>query len=601
MQQLITDIVAAMQGARHDDAVRMARELAVAMPDEEGALSLLAVSEQNVGNLDTARGLLERLTREHPATWQHWNNLGNVLRVTGDLDGAASAYAAALERNDASARLHANLGLLRLNRGDFAGAREALCRAAAMPGAEPGMAVWAAVACHASTDEDAARALLRDWRDWPRQSDEVTLELGWLLVQLGQVEDGEAVLRGPFQDPVTTARATARRVLALERVNRLDDAAALAAGLPGPAALADPRARMELLNARAQLAARRGDMAAARQDYEQALAIDGLPAHARAPLLFGLARACDKQDDTAAAFAALTAAHAADPGEPASLPPHGLLALVDAAPASNAGPWDETPSPAAEASPVFVTGFPRSGTTLVEQVLGAHPDFVSVDERPFVERMLLWMREHGFAFPGDLDRLGAAECEALRSVYWRAASMHATLTPGMRLIDKQPFNFLALPLIRRVFANAPLVFCLRHPCDAILSCHLQQFRDPQLARLCASIDSLAQAWVRIAQRWLDDAARWPQQIHVCRYETLVTDFEGESARLGAFLGIADVRAMQGFAEHARERGYIATPSYAQVVQPLNPDSIGRWQRYRAAFEPVLPLLAPLLEHWGYDA
>ena len=129
---------------------------------------------------------------------------------------------------------------------------------------------------------------------------------------------------------------------------------------------------------------------------------------------------------------------------------------------------------------------------------------------------------------------------------------------------------------------------------------MQQFRDPRLAALCTSIDRMAHEYVRMNERWLHDTRLMPDHVLVCRYEDLVSNVDAELARIGEFLGVADTAAMHGFSEHARARGFIGTPSYAQVVQPISRDAVGRWHRYRDQFEPVLPILAPALEHWGYD-
>ncbi|MGA9422474.1 MAG: sulfotransferase, partial [Rhodanobacteraceae bacterium] len=410
------------------------------------------------------------------------------------------------------------------------------------------------------------------------------------------------VLQGEFADENIRLRAHARRVLALERINRVGEAADCVNEVPAAASISDPQTRMECLNARAAVAMRQDNYAAARRDYEQALEID-LPF--RQTLYFGLARACDKLDDPDAAMAALGRAHAARTAgtTPAdATAPIGLLSLATRHPApEDVRTWKCEDSPDASDSPLFVVGFPRSGTTLVEQILAAHESLVSVDEQPFVQRTIGSIRQRGLEYPADLGKLSTPDRDALRSLYWDEARKFASLRNGQRLIDKHPLNFLALPLIRCLFANAPMVFCVRHPCDAILSCYMQQFRDPQLAAVCISIDSLAREHVRLMQHWTHDFALFPEHVQMCRYEALVTDFDAETKNLGAFLGLADVTGMRAFAEHALARGFITTPSYAQVVQPLTPDAIGRWQRYRKSFEPVLPLLAPIMQHWGYAA
>ncbi|HMM66302.1 MAG TPA: sulfotransferase [Dokdonella sp.] len=606
MQELVENIVAAMKVGRHADALNMARTLVQSFPYDEGALSLLALGEQNAGDMLTARNLLLGLTRDHPETWQHWNNLGNVQRLLGDLKSAGDAYQRAFALHQESPRLRANLGLLHLNLGDFAQARDQLCAACVMQGAEPGMRIWAAVACHACADDQTARLLVQGWPEWSGTSDEAMLELGWLLYQLGDISAGESILSTEFQDETIRMRATARRVLALERLNRLDEAGELIARMSDPARIADLQAKMETLHAMALIASRKKDYVAARSFYESALALE-VPPRYQQTLYFGLARVCDQMDDAAAAMDALQHAHADaiveyTAEEKARLAGTGLLSLLDPGYEATAGAaGDAVDAPTEADSPVFVVGFPRSGTTLLEQMLAAHPAFASADEQPMVQRMLERLREQGVDYPSALADLTAEQCAMLREVYWQEAANTVERPAGVRLVDKHPLNFLALPLIRRIFPQAPLIFCVRHPCDSILSSYMQNFRDPRLAAECTSIARLADLYQRLTERWINDSKLYPSKILVCRHEDLVTDPEQQLRRIGEFLGIDDTSAMLNFSEHARARGFIGTPSYAQVVQGLNADAMGRWERYRAWLEPSLPVLAPIIDHWGYTA
>jgi tetratricopeptide (TPR) repeat protein len=606
MQQQIENIMSAMRNGRHADALSMSRTLAQSFPRDEGVRSLLAVSEQNGGSLSVSRDILLDLTREHPATWQHWNNLGNVERQLGDLSAAGAAYAQALQLNPDSTRLRANYGLLQLNLGNFGLAREELCKACSMDGAESSMRVWAAVACQASADDDTARQLVQGWMLWKSElSDEALLELGWLLTQLGDYEAGESILATEFLDSAHRARALTRRIMARERLNQLDEAVALAARLQDPARIADIQARMETLKTLALLSRRTRDFAASRKYYEDALSLD-VPQRYKQPLYFGLARACDELGEPAAAMEALSLAHAVDLSSPVAaerdrLAGTGLLALAEPQYQLTASQlWQASENPSEHESPIFVVGFPRSGTTLLEQMLGAHESLVTADEKPMVQRMLESLNQGGTKYPADLAELGEPELEQLREVYWQEARVAGVLRPDTRLVDKHPLNFLALPLIRRVFPNSHLIFCRRHPCDSILSSYMQDFRDPRLAAECASLQRLSELFVRLAQRWKQDSALLPGRNLVCNYEEMVTDADQQLQRIGTFLGIDDVSAMHQFGEHARARGFIGTPSYSQVVQGLNSDAIGRWTQYREYFTPVLPILAPILEEWGYE-
>lgn len=604
MQQVINNIVSALHAGHHADALVMARKLSESFPDDEGVLSILAVSEQNGGDLHIARDILLRLVDEHPRTWQHWTNLGNVRRLLGELEEAAIAYERAMVLNPESARLRANLGLLHLNRGEYPQAREHLCMACTLPGAEPGMRVWAALSCQAAADDATAAALIEGWQQWPAISEEALLELGWLLMLLGNPDSGERVLSGEFQDSSLRMRALARRILALERINRIPQAAELMRQVQEPGQIEDRQARMETLQAIAAVATREKNHAAARQALESALSLNQ-PVRYRRPLLFALARACDSLGDVDAAMTALNEAHSAEASEliqrdGEQLTGTGLLALAHpmyrlATPVS----WPSHDAPARDDSPVFLVGFPRSGTTLLEQMLAAHADFQSTDEQPMLQRVLERIREKGIQYPNGLGSLSAIDRLGLREMYWHESRKVVTLKPGQRLVDKHPLNFLALPLIRFLFPNAPLLFCRRHPCDSILSSYMQDFRDPRLAAECASLERLAGLYAALDQRWQEDVQRFPQDILVVRHEDLISDTEAELRRLGDFLGVEDTSSMSRFNEFAQARGFIGTPSYAQVIQPVNSEAAGRWRRYAAHMAPILPKLAPIMEHWGY--
>ena len=252
-----------------------------------------------------------------------------------------------------------------------------------------------------------------------------------------------------------------------------------------------------------------------------------------------------------------------------------------------------------EDSPVFIVGFPRSGTTLLEQVLDAHPQLVSMDEQPFMSKALETVMGSGIRYPSELGKLTAHALGDVRARYWDLARSKAALLPGQRLVDKFPMNMTLLPLIRRVFPNARMVLAIRHPCDTLLSCFLQNFRAPELALLCRDLTTLASAYSRIFGYWY---AQWPLLqpfSYELRYEQLTADFEAEVRKLAAFLQLPWNEAMLAPAEHARAKGFISTPSYTQVVEPVHSKSVGRWKHYERHFSEVLPILMPWLERWGY--
>ena len=170
--------------------------------------------------------------------------------------------------------------------------------------------------------------------------------------------------------------------------------------------------------------------------------------------------------------------------------------------AADVAAWDHAGAPSTAESPVFVVGFPRSGTTLLELALDAHPQLKSMDEQRFVQDALDELMAAGADYPQRLrDVSRETFWTRVRARYWERVAKKVKLAPGERLVDKNPLNILRLPVIRRVFPNARILLAVRHPCDVILSCYMQQFRAPDFALLCRSIESLALGFRRTFDYW----------------------------------------------------------------------------------------------------
>ena len=149
---------------------------------------------------------------------------------------------------------------------------------------------------------------------------------------------------------------------------------------------------------------------------------------------------------------------------------------------------DESDAPSADDSPVFIVGFPRSGTTMLEQMLDAHPRYVSMDERTLLQTLRRADGSQGLRLsratgPPRRD----ADLAELRRCIGRKPHKVVELAPGQILVDKNPLNMLRLPMIRRLFPNARIILALRHPCDVLLSCYMQNFRSPAFMVLCSTL------------------------------------------------------------------------------------------------------------------
>jgi tetratricopeptide (TPR) repeat protein len=248
---------------------------------------------------------------------------------------------------------------------------------------------------------------------------------------------------------------------------------------------------------------------------------------------------------------------------------------------------------------VFLMGFPRSGTTLIESMLTAHPDVVSLEERNTLQASVrAWLTD-----PAALNRLMVArdaELASYRKDYWACVQAFGADPAGRIFIDKNPFNALKLPLIYRLFPDAKVVFSIRDPRDVVLSCFRRRFNlNPstyellELNRAAALYDGM----MGFADAF---RAAHPYDEHQLVYERLVENTTAEAKAVCAFIGASWRDDLSDFAGRAR-RGDVASASSAQIARGLYTDGAGQWRRYRDQLAPVLGLLAPWVERFGYPA
>lgn len=255
-------------------------------------------------------------------------------------------------------------------------------------------------------------------------------------------------------------------------------------------------------------------------------------------------------------------------------------------------PSDEYPAP------VFLVGFPRSGTTLLDQVLSSHSRIVCSEEREHMIGAVARILSDNAKLE-NLDALAGEEIEFARSEYWRRMRSDLDVRPDTLVVDKLPLNIIILPLIKRVFPDSKVIFALRDPRDVVLSCYQQRFgmnaamaHFLQLETAAAYYD-LVMRLFELAREHLD------LDLHTLKYESVVADLDGAARDLAGYLGVPFEESMLDYQATARSRT-INTPSARQVVEPLYVRSIGRWRRYEEDLAPVLPTLDKWAERLGYD-
>ncbi|HKT42915.1 MAG TPA: sulfotransferase [Rhodanobacteraceae bacterium] len=613
---IVESMAAAWNAGDARRVLALATQASAVEADNEGFLGLLGVAQQELGAYPQAARTFERLVHIQPGVHAWWNNLGVACRHAGEFATSEQALLKARSLAPGDAEVHYNLGLLYIQQQRWPLARETLLDAVRLAPQFVEARLEAAHACHVCGDIESERAMLEGADGWPPQPAAQALVLASILSVLGRLETALHVLararvpEGPAAGTLRL-RIAAQRVALYERNNLLELAQRELQQVPMDALDALPAdavdARADGWRAHAVVAMREGRHADAAALYQRVLGVVG-DDEGRATAAFGLAAALDRQARHDEAWQSLGIAHAAQLDvvrqaapellKPDSQPLPMVTSVVDA---DAFATWKPLTGPRMESSPVFVIGFPRSGTTLLEQMLDAHPDFRSMDERGFIYSLVDRMQHVGQRYPADLAGLPQADADHLRATYFGMVAHALPDLGGHRLVDKNPLNLLCLPLILRLFPKARIILCIRHPCDVLLSCYMQSFRSPAFRAMCSALPRLARGYAEAFEQCCRHLEVFKPGVLEWRYESVVDDFDAAVTRLGRSLEVADPSPFAGFAARARDKQFIATPSYAQVTQPVNAKAVGRWVNYREQFEPVLPVLRPWIERFGYGA
>jgi tetratricopeptide (TPR) repeat protein len=259
--------------------------------------------------------------------------------------------------------------------------------------------------------------------------------------------------------------------------------------------------------------------------------------------------------------------------------------------------WTSPPQASPVKTHVFLLGFPRSGTTLLENVLASHPAIEAMEERD-------GLMEAEAAIMGSQDGLehlavlSAAEIDRYRSAYWAEMESGGARFDRDVFIDKMPLNSLLLPIIARLFPGSRILLAIRDPRDVVLSCFRRRFGMSAKMYPMLSLDGTAKFYDAAMQICGVARAKFPMPFRVIRYEDLVNGFDEETKALCDFLGVAHGEDMKNFADRARGR-LVNTPSAPQVSQGLYTQGLGQWRAYRAQMAPVLSVLAPWVKEFGY--
>jgi Tfp pilus assembly protein PilF len=587
--QSVAAVSAAANAAAPDQAHRQATRLialAVTMLDRGDARSALAAASE-------ACHRASHLPQAHYVYGQAWSALGNEAR-------AERAFAGALQLAPRWAEAWVNYGVARYRQGAIEDAKTAMRQALQSVPGHPAASANLGAFMRISGETEAAEVLLRE--TVAREPDNAAARLNLAADLLQEERSGEALALLEDAAPADADLRVRRhwllqKSLALLQLGRAGEAlealSAFSSLGPIPPALAPLWHWRHVL-----LAICEADVTRAREaagQMEAALGAMGpaaVPEH-RVMAHYDLAKFWSGQNDHPRAFANWAAGHALlGPSQPFSRDEH--LGFVDAniAAFTRAGFTARGRAGNSDSAPVFIVGMPRSGTTLVEQILAAHAQVHGAGERPALPRAF-------GVLGGDGDRaeavrriasLDTGTLDNAASDY--LADLHALAPDKDRIVDKLPANFNYLGLAARMLPAAKFIHCVRDPRDIGLSIFTFRFHGAHgYAHDLGDLGWYISQHDRLMAHW---KAVLPNRILTVRLSNWVEDFDGTLKKVLDHLGLPDDPNCARFHEGESR---VRTVSRAQVRQPVNARGLGRWRTYAGE---LAPLIAELEKAGGLD-
>ena len=247
---------------------------------------------------------------------------------------------------------------------------------------------------------------------------------------------------------------------------------------------------------------------------------------------------------------------------------------------------------------VFLVGFPRTGTTLLDTILMGHPEITILEEQPMATIMAKSFS--GLGTPEEYMNLSETTTQTLRETYWGALNEQLiNISRGKVIVDKHPLNTRYLPLLKRAFPNAKFIVALRHPCDCVLSCFMQNFEFNRGTGNFLTLENAASLYVATMGLWVAIEKKLTLDYRTVRYEDFIEDVEGISKSLIDFINLPWAESVLNHTITAKSRTHISTASYNQVTEKIYQTAKGRWINYEEQLSGVIPKLSPFIKKFGY--
>lgn len=586
-----------------DGALIIYRRILKGKAPRADVAELAGIALFQLGRPGAAADYFRKVVELRPEYTDAHFNLGTALKAKEDFAGAVVALRAALALDPGRADAWNNLGLSLQETADLQGCIDAFQHALALEPDNPDFLENTAAVFDAINDQEVARNLYQHALACGGDQARLMVCIALTHIAAGELDQALVVIqRALVATPGNPLVIGWAAYLEERRSNESESQRLVETGL----AIVP---KDSLLNSiQACLDVRRKDYAAAVDHLAIALKSavsqrhSGLEAIAR----FELARTLDILGRYADAFTQIERANkAAARYADVDIAAYGRV--INDYRRAFGGRAAPPPAPAAvgadgnvqERSPIFLVGFPRSGTTLVGAMLGAHPSVTTLDERLMLSDVEQEIRQSHAAFADGLATVGGADRERLQEIYFAHARRFGWQADQV-LLDKNPLYLVKVGLIERLFPGSSLVYVARHPLDVCLSCFMQNFKPSSALAYFRSLETTAALYEEVMEIWLDFRERASIPIHEIRYESLVSDPGGTIRELVSGIGLEWSDNIVSYHETSNFGFDILTPSYREVSEPVYKRARGRWRNYADRLGSLRERLSPIARRLGYD-
>ena len=249
-------------------------------------------------------------------------------------------------------------------------------------------------------------------------------------------------------------------------------------------------------------------------------------------------------------------------------------------------------------SPVFLIGFPRSGTTLLDNILSSHPNICTLEEKPMIAMVKKSLNK--LASYENLKKLNLHDLQNLQEIYLDELTKYLPnkLLHGKVFIDKLPLSIIDVSLILRIFPKAKFILAIRHPLDCILSCFMQTFNLNDAMANFLNLKNTAELYNKSMKLFDIYESIFKLDLHLIKYENLILSLKDETTKLLKFLDLNWEKEIDNYRSNALDKK-INTPSYNQVTEKIYTRASGRWKNYKNEMHDIMPLMQFWIEKWGY--